>query len=315
MSRIHEALKKAEQERASNQATTEVVAVQPEPVAPISDWAPAEPAATLPPVERLPRKEGALEYLRFDDIRARCARPEWHLDPNVNVFFNPALSSRGAEQFRTLRSRLYQLRGTQTLRTLLVTSSVPGEGKTFATANLAQAIVRQPDRRVLIIDADLRCARVHTMLGAPPAPGLTDYLRGEADEMAVIQHGHDGNLCFIAGGNDVTDPSELLSNGRLKTLLERVTPVFDWVILDSPPCLPVADAMILADLCDGVLMVVRAGSTPSPTVQRACQELQGRNIVGVVLNAVQQSHLYGSYYYYQGYEYGYGRNDSKLAQK
>ena len=87
------------------------------------------------------------DFLRFDDLRARCAHPTWHLDPNVNVFFNPNLSVHGAEQFRTLRSRLYQLRGTQSLRTLLVTSSVPGEGKTFVTANLAQAIVRQPDRR------------------------------------------------------------------------------------------------------------------------------------------------------------------------
>src|ERR1700728_473358 len=104
---------------------------------------------------------------------------------NVNVFFNPNLSVHGAEQFRTLRSRLYQLRANQPLRTLLVTSSVPGEGKTFATTNLAQAVVRQPDRRVLIIDADLRCARLLLPLGVPTSPGLTDYLRGEEVEMAV----------------------------------------------------------------------------------------------------------------------------------
>ncbi len=83
------------------------------------------------------------------------------------------------------------------------------------TTNLAQALVRQPDRRVLIIDGDLRCARLHVPLGAPSSPGLSDYLCGEADEMAVIQHGQEGNLCFIPGGKEVTDPSELLSNGRL----------------------------------------------------------------------------------------------------
>jgi non-specific protein-tyrosine kinase len=119
-------------------------------------------------------------------------------------------------------------------------------------------------------------------MGAPLAPGLTDYLRGEADEMSVLQHGQDGNLCLIAGGNEVTNPSELLSNGRLKILLSRLTPVFDWVILDSPPCLPVADATALADLCDGVLLVVRAGSTPSEVARRACQELQGKTIAGVL---------------------------------
>jgi protein-tyrosine kinase len=242
------------------------------------------------------------DYLRFDDLRTHCAHPRWHLDPNVNVFINSDLSAHGAEQFRTLRSRLYQLRSNQPLRTVLITSSLPAEGKTFVANNLAQAIVRQPDRRALLIDADLRCSRLHEPLGAPPAPGLTDYLRGEADEMAVIQHGQEGNLCLIAGGNQVTNPSELLSNGRLKILLDRVTPVFDWVILDSPPCLPVADASVLADLCDGVLLVVRAAATPSAAAQRACQELQGRNVAGVILNAVEKAPAYGSYYY-QGYDY------------
>jgi protein-tyrosine kinase len=312
MSRIHEALKKAEQERAVAQSTATDVAAMPQgPKQATAAW---PESLSESPRETVPSAAVALpaDYLRFDDLRARCAHPTWHLDPNVNVFFNPDLSVHGAEQFRTLRSRLYQLRGSQSLRTLLVTSAIPGEGKTFVTANLAQAIVRQPDRRALIIDADLRCARLHLPLGAPTSPGLTDYLRGEADEMAVIQHGQEGNLCFIAGGNEVTDPSELLSNGRLRKLLDRVAPVFDWVILDSPPCVPVADASILADLCDGLLLVVRAGSTPSEVVQRARQELQGKNLVGVVLNAVDEAGVYGSVYY-QGYGYTYG--DSKGASR
>jgi capsular exopolysaccharide synthesis family protein len=193
----------------------------------------------------------------------------------------------------------------------LVASSVPAEGKTFVTNNLAQAIVRQPDRRCLIIDADLRCSRLHVPLGAPPSPGLTDYLLGDADEVTVIQHGHEGNLCFIPGGKEVANPSELLLNGRLKTLLERVTPIFDWVILDSPPLLPVADASLLADHVDGVILVVRAASTPTGAAERACQELQGRNVIGVVLNAVEQSQTYGSYYYAG---YGYGQEEAKSGQ-
>jgi protein-tyrosine kinase len=127
---------------------------------------------------------------------------------------------------------------------------------------------------------------------------LTDYLRGTADELAIIQNGQEGNLCFIPGGSEVANPSELLSNDKLKILLDRVAPVFDWVILDSPPCLPVADASVLASLCDGLLLVVRAESTPAGTAQRACQELQGRNILGVVLNAVEKAPAYGSSYYY-----------------
>jgi Mrp family chromosome partitioning ATPase len=93
----------------------------------------------------------------------------------------------------------------------------------------------------------------------------------------------------------------------MKVLLDRVMPVFDWVILDSAPLLPVADSSLLADLVDGALLVIRAGQTPVETAQRACQELQGRNIVGVVLNAVGPHHAYGAYYSSSyGYGYGYG---------
>jgi protein-tyrosine kinase len=315
MSRIHEALKKAEQERAAVQASGASVLtapVMPDPPVPAA-------SETKSGRERYLATESAIThsagYLRFDDLRKHCAHPQWHMDPNVNVFINPALTAHGSEQFRTLRSRLYQMRSSQTLRTLLVTSSVPAEGKTFVTNNLAQAIVRQPDRRALIIDADLRCSRLHVPLGAPASPGLTEYLKGEVDEMAIIQHGLEGNLCFIPGGNQVTNPSELLTNGRLRILLDRVAPVFDWIIMDSAPLLPVADSSFLADLVDGVLLVVRAGQTPAETAQRACQELQGRNVVGVVLNAVGPDQAAGGYYSAYNYGYGYGNGEAADSGK
>jgi capsular exopolysaccharide synthesis family protein len=315
MSRIHEALKKAEQERASAPVGDLATISSVESHIPVGATTVGSGAA---PRDYMPRTDAASssDYLRFDDLRKRCAHPTWHLDPNVNVFINSALTAHGAEQFRTLRSRLYQMRGAQALKTLLVTSSVPAEGKTFVTNNLAQSIVRQPDRRVLIIDADLRCSRLHVPLGAPASPGLTDYLKGEADEASIIQNGFDGNLCFIPGGTESSHPSELLSNGRLKALIARMAPVFDWVILDSPPLLPVADSSFLADLVDGVLLVVRAGATPMATAQRSCQELQGRNVVGVVLNAVDPAQAYGSYYSSAyGYGYGYGSADQAKDER
>jgi protein-tyrosine kinase len=301
MSRIHEALKRAEQERAvtlqvdaaalpSESAKVETIGGESDPVAAAN--VPLHTSVIAPP-------HG--ELLQFDDVIAHCAKPQWYLDSKENVFVNSDSSSHGAEQFRTLRSRLYQLRANQSLRTILITSSLPAEGKTFLTNNLAQAFVRQPDCRVLLIDADLRCSRLHVPLGAPAAPGLTDYLRGDADEMAVIQHGQQGNLCFISGGNEVKDPSELLSNGRLKTLLKRVRQAFEWVLVDSPPCLPVADSTGLADLCEGVLLVVRAGSTAAAVAQRACQQMQSKNLLGVVLNAVEKEHSHSNYYGHYGY--------------
>jgi protein-tyrosine kinase len=301
MSRIHEALKKAEQERASNPGNDVVdLSADAEISSPLTDNRAATEDVLLP-VSGSPRP--SQEHLRFEDVVARCVRPQWLLDPRVNVFFNGSLSPEGAEQFRTLRSRLYQIRANQSLRTVLVTSAVPAEGKTFVVTNLAQGFVRQPDCRVLIIDADLRRSRLHLPLGAPEAPGLTEYLRGEAEALEVIQHGKEGNLCLIPGGTEVSNPSELLLNGRLEALLQQVAPAFDWVILDSPPCLPVADATVLAGLCDGVLLVVRAASTPAEVAQRACQELDGRNLIGVVLNATENGAGYSRYYYQQ-----YGEN-------
>lgn len=325
MSRIHEALKKAEQERGigagpdhsqsqSTEHATDASRAVSDATLALESREDVQRETSFPTTPMMMPSPESLEYLRFDELRKRCAHPEWNPDPNVNVFANPTLSEHGAEQFRTLRSRLYQSRSHQPLRSLLVTSSVPGEGKTFVTVNLAQAIVRQPDRRAIIIDADLRCARVHTLLGAPAAPGLTDYLRGEADELKVIQFGPEGNLCLIPGGSEVTNPSELLSNGRLGTLIERLAPVFDWIILDSPPCLPVADSSILAGICNGVLLVVKSGSTPSAVAQRARQELQTRNIVGVVLNNVGEAHMYNSEYYH-AYRYGYGNVSLKADRK
>lgn len=307
MSRIHEALKKAEQERITLPAPEppgpHAIPVESDPAS--TEYAPAQlntenkmPATTL---QSKAFFEGP-RTLRFEDLATNCSRPRWLPDPNANVFSNSDVSASGAEQFRTLRSRLYQLRNDQHVRTLLITSSGPGEGKTFVASNLAQAIVRQPDRRVLLIDADLRRARLHVPFGAPPAPGLAEYLRGEADEAAIMQCGGEDNLFLIPGGDEVANPSELLSNGRLPTLLNRVSSLFDWVLLDSPPCLPVADASILANYCDAVLFVVRAGATPSEIAQRAMQELQGRHVAGVVLNAIEEADGYGAYYYQT---YGY----------
>lgn len=297
MSRIHEALKKAEGERAAALAAGAAASPSYLPKAAEERGRNTEVAvATEMPVKiGLPAPSVGTQ-LKFADILEHCSHPAWQPNTDSDVISNPMLNPQAAEQFRTLRSRLYQLRANQPLSTLLITSSLAREGKTFVTTNLAQAIVRQSERRVLIIDADLRRSQLHVMLGAPISPGLSDYLRGEASEIEIMQHGQGGSLFLIPSGSSPAHPSELLSNGRLKTLLERVSTAFDWILIDAPPCLPVADANILADFCDGLLLVVKAGSTPGPVVQRAGKELRGRNVVGVVLNSVEESRGYGPYY-------------------
>jgi protein-tyrosine kinase len=308
MSRIHEALLKAEQERNTGQIAerTSLSARVATPGLVEENRAPANAADAFTRTGIvIPPPSSA--YLRFDSVVAHCAHPQWHPEPKSNVFLNSAAGVPGAEQFRTLRTRLYRIRGDKPTYSLLVTSSLPDEGKTFVTNNLAQAIVQQPHHRTLLIDADLRYPQLHLALGAPLTPGLSDYLRGETDELSALQHSKHENLCFMPGGSLVPNASELLCNGKLKVLLERLTPIFDWVILDSPPCLPVADATVLAGLCDGVLLVVRAGSTPVDVAQKARQQLQGQNIVGVVLNRAEKKQLYGSH----DYGCGYGKSTNR----
>lgn len=294
MSRIHEALKKAAQERSAQVAGGVEpafldVAEVPRSSVPLPSFDQAE--------IRPPSILESPTYLRYEDLVKRCAKPKWKIDPRMSVFENGEESSVGAERFRTLRSRLYQIAGTRPLRRIIITSSVPAEGKTFVTSNLAQSIIRQPDRRVLLIDGDLRASRLHQILGAPRTPGLSDYLRGQADECAVVQRGTDSHLCLIPAGSEVPNPSELLLNDRMKSLLELMTPVFDWIIIDTPPALPVHDASMMADLCDGVLFVVRAGATNHEMASKAAAEFEEKNLLGVVLNRVDGDAGYGGYYY------------------
>ncbi len=294
MSRIHDALKKAEEERASQPPAS-----SSQTFVDVTEGI-SRSVGTGNELDKAPTngsgKADKQLLVRFEQLSKRCAHPKWTMDQRMSAFGGADSKKIGAEPFRTLRSRLSQIAGTRTLKRVLVTSSVPAEGKTFIAANLAQSIIRQPDRRVLLIDADLRASRLHVALGAPSTPGLTDYLRGEADEFAVIQSGPDENLCFIPGGNEVSNPSELLPSERMRHLLDVVTPLFDFVIVDSPPATPVHDPSLLADLCDGVLFVVRAGVTDFEVAEKAVAEFQEKNLLGVVLNAAERNAAYGQYY-------------------
>jgi protein-tyrosine kinase len=297
MSRIHEALKKAEQEKAAQLPLAERANGAVPRAAGDTDVPVFSSNRVVAEAVRPSKTFEAGGTLQFDDLVKRCTHPEWKSDSALRVSLAGDSGKIVGERFRTLRSRLYQIAGTRTLRRVLITSSLPSEGKTFVATNLVRSIIRQPDRRVLLIDADLRAPRLHTALGAPSSPGLSDYLQGEADEYAIVQNSVANNLCFIPCGSKVSNPSELLLSDRMKVLLDCVTPAFDWVIMDSPPALPVHDASSLADLCDGVLFVVRAGETDHEAARKASSEFREKNLLGVVLNQVEDSEGQGGYYY------------------
>jgi len=321
MSRIHEALKKAEQERAASQGGSAQpsyampVAEEPPPLMTTATEAPAavgsgEPVRGVPLTSAMPSFASPFS---LDAMLTRCPQLEWKPDEKTMLFFNGDDNARGTEEFRTLRSRLYHTREKMTLKKILVASALPKEGKSFTAANLAQVLVRQHGRRVLLIDADLRGPRLHLMLGTTAAPGLADYLQGGNDEFSIMQRGPMENLFFIPSGRKINDPSELVANGRLKFLLQRVEALFDWIIIDSPPAVPVSDAGVLAKACDGVLMVVRSNSTPVDMARRAREEFTDQALVGVVLNGTNNETTPYTRYYYEAY--GKNATESKSQGK
>lgn len=297
MSRIHEALKKAEQER-------EGLPHAEAPVSVVTDMeeAPRASAGRVPP-----RNQSVAV-----DQAPRFAERTWTPDVKISRLLSSSSSMMGTEELRTLRARLRQIRERHQsgMKKLLITSAQPGEGKTFITSSLGLMFGRQPGLRVLLVDADLRRPRLQKALGAHDGPGLTDFLSGNATEQEVVQHGTGTNLFLVPAGKTVANPSELLANGKFDVLMDWLAPHFDWILVDSPPAVPLHDASLLADRCDGVLMVVRADTTPFDIAQKAKAELQDKNIVGVVLNQVDESQRqYGYYYRYYGDGPGTAKTD------
>ncbi len=303
MSRIHDALKRAEQERATSTGGTHVEPAyveQQEVRADLrNDVREEVQRETMPSLQQTPVVMTSMASgLSYESLLARCPQSEWTPDARTMLFFQDDDSRIGAEEFRTLRSRLYQIREKMPLKRLLVTSALPKEGKSFVAANLAQVLVRQHGRRALVIDADLRNPGMHRHLGAAQTPGLAEYLLGECDEFAALQRGPMENLFFMPAGRAAGSAPELLANGRLKLFLQRVEPLFDWIILDSSPVIPVSDATLVAGVCDGILMVVRSNQTPSDMARKAREEFPDKLLLGVVLNGTSTDDVVRSKYYY-----------------
>jgi protein-tyrosine kinase len=224
-------------------------------------------------------------------------KPAWTPDMRTMLFLGQNQENPAAEGMRGLRCRLLEIADTRPIHTILVTSSLPQEGKTFIAANLAQTLAQHHQGRALLLDLDLRFPRLHQALGAPQSPGVAEYLRGNADEDAIIQCSPLERLFFIPSGRSGANSAEFISHPRLRSLLESVGQKFDWVIVDSPPAGVVSDASFVARICDGILLVVRAGTTPLDAARKTCQVLANGPIIGVVLNRVSPPPKYSDYLY------------------
>ena len=210
-------------------------------------------------------------------------------------------SSIAAEQYRILCTRIAQLRQDKQSYVFAVTSSVKSEGKTFTSLNLAISIARDFDEKVLLIEGDLKNPGLYEYLKHPPGFGLTDVLDGKIDIKTCAIQMFDGQLSVLFAGKTAGNPSKLLSSLKMQEIITTARENFKYIIIDTPPIIPMADINIYSTLVDGILLVIQAGKTPRSLVKKALSSLATEKIIGAVLNGVDPIH--SKYYYGSGYSY------------
>ena len=221
---------------------------------------------------------------------------------DLYVFRHP--TSRAAECCRSIRTNILFSSADRPMRTITVSSPRPREGKTTTTIYLG-SIMAQSGQRVLLVDTDLRRPRLHKSLSVSRATGLTNLIMGDCDIDDVVKTTDIPNLCLLPCGPQPPNPAELLLTKRFREVMEQLEGRFDRVLFDSPPLLAVTDAVILARLSDGVILVAQAGKTAREDAKQAARQLRDVDapILGVILNDMDLSDKRYGYYYYQ-YSYG-----------
>jgi protein-tyrosine kinase len=188
------------------------------------------------------------------------------------------------ESYRALRTRLMRLQAAQGLHSIVLSSAIPGEGKTLTSLNLALTCAQIREQRVLLIDADLRTGGLTKLLQAPPGPGLAEVLAGEVPVEAAIASTDLPNLFVLRAGNSNVPPTELFAGKHWKELLGWCSETFRTVLVDSPPILTLADFELISAACDGVLVVVRAMHTQRELLKKASAQVDAKKLLGIVFN-------------------------------
>jgi exopolysaccharide/PEP-CTERM locus tyrosine autokinase len=294
MSKIYEALEKAEREKGFNLDFSEILEFKGEPKEDET-----EKPGSIPEFEM---GEGVIS------------------NPQLVSFFQP--NSITTEQFRKLRTHLLlQAKNTKSPKTIMVTSATEKEGKSTVAANLATGIARELQAHALLVDCDLRNPTLGSWFGIKDGRGLSDYLSGNGNIPELLRKTEIERLNIITGGSVQDNSTELIETKKMKALIHELKSQYDdrYVILDSPPLLSTTEPEVLARWVDGIVIVVRAGVTPRETVKQAISSLEKEKILGFVLNDLQfkssglSARYFGSDGYY--YRYGYGSNKGNQNQK
>jgi protein-tyrosine kinase len=270
-----------------------------------------EGSAVVEPVPAAPRVEAAAAVEAPPRVAAGAPeevvfRRDKKYDPEVESrLVNGGSGSVPLEQYRRLAATLHDVQLQQGLKTLMLTSALPSEGKTLTTVNLALTLSESYARRVLIIDADLRWPSIHTVFGIPNGQGLSEALQGQQFDLPILQLSP--RLAVLTAGRPGAAPLAGLTSARMARLVDECAEHFDWVILDTPPVGLLPDAQLLARLTRAVVLVIAAGVTPAKSVERAVAELGADCIIGTVLNRVEDRRIPQAQYYQQYGAYNTGQ--------
>ena len=305
MSRIFDALQRSGTERSGVQYP-DMMSVATAVFESPTEQPALEPAVVEEPLPEIPlasEKKLAVEVPQVDPMDETGNRyPTFpSLEVSVTsgsrlVFFTQP-ESLAAEKFRFLGVRLRQIRQNRTLKKVLVTSTIPEEGKSLVSVNLAGVLARRKER-VLLVEGDLRRPTLADQLGLGRLAGLAEWLQGGLDAASNIYYLEGPGFWIMPAGTPPAKTLELMQSGRLSKLMSQLTTLFDWIIVDSPPLLPLADTTVWSRLTDGTLLVVREGKTEKKPLERALDAIKKSDLLGVVMNACTEPE---HDYYYQRY--------------
>lgn len=221
---------------------------------------------------------------------------EANLRPESRIIGHTDPGSPGADRFRFLRMRLRERRNSRKLKTVLVTSPLAHDGKSTVSLNLATALAERGKCNVLLVEADLHHPFLSQQLGLRPWPGLTGCLNGSLDPFFAIRRLEPLGWYFLPAGECSDNPTELLQTAAFSTVIHQLSSHFEWIVVDTPPVLPITDALSLRPHTDASLLVVRAGATPDASVEEAVTLLGQEHMVGMVLNGAEGlDSLYSKY--------------------
>lgn len=227
---------------------------------------------------------------------------EVQMHPGSRIVVHSDPRSAGADRFRFLRMCLRELWSAGKLKSLLVTSPLPQDGKSTVAMNLATALAEEGKRTVLLIEADLHRPTLAEQLGVEMRAGLADCLEGGLNPFSALRRLEPLGWYFLPAGEPRSNPTELLQTEAFAGVLQKLSPHFDWILIDSPPVIPLTDALSLARQANATLLVAREGRTPGDAIEKAIAVLGRQRVLGIVLNAVEGlDRLYSGYYGYSGY--------------